>query len=711
VWLVPLASIDDAALVAMTIVTTLGLVEIAGQTPFEQVVAHIGNQTGLLVLDNFEQVVAAAPLVAGLLDGCPELTILVTSRVSLRLVGEHEYLVQPLSLMVSDRLPSLEQLAEVEAVALFVQRAGESHVGFRLTDDNAAAVLAICRHLDGLPLAIELAAARTKLLAPATLLARLDRQLAVLTGGPRDAPSRQQTMRDAIAWSYALLTPDQQRVLRRLSIFAGGWTLEAAEAIDPDGSDVFSGLSELLNQSLIQQRELAEGTTRFAMLETIRAFGLEQLEDHAEHDAIAARHAAWLVRMVEHAAEAMGGPENEQAIERLDQEIDNLRAAWRWLEQHPDAAGDLIARLLRSQQRAWVFWRGTGREREGQQRILALLAAGDPPPSARASALNAAGLLANELNDAEYARTLLDEALTIARQQADQVGAAQALFGLGRTDANSGDPVGSLRRYEEALTAARIAGAGWLQKTTLINLSRAALAVGDREQARGWAVEALALDRARGGSPAEGTILGLLGVIAFQIDGDLAAATALQRQGLAILRSTRPIGRSRFVAELIDELAKLALAGHMPERAARLFGAAAARFEAIAIPFPAADKAVHTQILAEAQAALGDEAWNRAWAAGHALSINDAVAYALEEPLPESDATQPPTATTQAALLSRRELDVLRLVAEGKSDREIASALFISHHTVMRHVSNILGKLGVESRTAAATYAVRHNLH
>ena len=261
----------------------------------------------LLVLDNFEQIVAAAPLVGALLEQCRNLTLLVTSRVPLHLSGEQDYLVQPLQLPAPERLPGIEQLGQVEAVALFVQRAGEHRADFQLTEENAPAVVELCRRLDGLPLAIELAAARTRVLAPAALLARLTDRLALLTGGPRDAPERLQTMRNTIAWSYDLLSPAEQRLFRQLCVFAGGWTLEAAEAVlaaddhDDAGSDVLEGLTALVDHSLVQQTMPSDAEARFGMLETIREYGLEQLRASGDEAPVRQRHAEFFRLFAERA--------------------------------------------------------------------------------------------------------------------------------------------------------------------------------------------------------------------------------------------------------------------------------------------------------------------------------------------------------------------------------------------------------------------------
>ncbi|HUG14430.1 MAG TPA: NB-ARC domain-containing protein, partial [Thermomicrobiales bacterium] len=304
VTVISLASVADPALVGSAIETVFGLSERGGRAPAEVVAAHLAGKELLLVLDNFEQVVDAAPLVADLLRACPSLTALVTSRVSLKVSGEQELIVQPLALPNPDSPASTEQLLEYEAIALFEQRARESRIDFEITADNGQTVAEICRRLDGLPLAIELAAARVKLLPPSSLLGRLDRRLPLLTGGSRDLPARQQTMRDTIAWSYDLLDAAEQRLFRQLSVFTGGWTLEAAEAIcqvDADGPDVLDGLASLADKSLLRRAAPSDqlNAGRFGLLETVREYGLEKLDQSTEATLIHDRHAMYFAALAE----------------------------------------------------------------------------------------------------------------------------------------------------------------------------------------------------------------------------------------------------------------------------------------------------------------------------------------------------------------------------------------------------------------------------
>jgi predicted ATPase len=343
VFFIPLAAIRDPTLVASSITRTLGLLEKAGQSLLDSLQESLQDKQMLLLLDNFEQVVAAAPLVAELLAACPRLKCLVTSRVVLHLSGEHAFPVPPLELPDPRHLPAVDALSQYAAVALFVQRALAVKPDFRVDNANAPAVAEICVRLDGLPLAIELAAARLKLLPPQAMLARLGRRLELLRGGPRDMPDRHQTLRQVIAWSYDLLEADEQALFRRLAVFARGCTLEAAETVCQPGHDpmtdpgptleVLDGVASLLDKSLLRQAEQASGEPRFRMLETIREYGLECLTASGEEPAVRRAHADYYLALAEAAEPALTGPDQATWLERLEAEHDNLRAALRWVER------------------------------------------------------------------------------------------------------------------------------------------------------------------------------------------------------------------------------------------------------------------------------------------------------------------------------------------------------------------------------------------
>jgi predicted ATPase len=390
-FFVDLAPLADPAFVLPTIAATLGIREAGDRSLRGSLIAYLTGKHLLLILDNFEHLLAASSVVADLLAACADLKVLATSRAPLHVRAEREFPVPPLALPDPTQLPVLNRLAEVAAVTLFVQRAQAAKPDFALTAENAAAVAALCVRLDGLPLAIELAAARIKLLPPLSLLARLERRLPVLTGGPRDLPARQRTLRDTIVWSHDLLSPEEQTLFRRQAVFAGGSTLEATEAVaNPDGDlDVFAVLAALVDHSLLRQSEGADGEPRFVMLETIREYGLERLAERDDH-VIRERHAHYFLALAERLRPQIDTREGKTVLARLDAEHPNLRAALTWAIEHTDAdTGVRFGAAL------WKFWYVRGDLREASawlERVFAL--PGTSPPGARAEALYGAGWFA-----------------------------------------------------------------------------------------------------------------------------------------------------------------------------------------------------------------------------------------------------------------------------------------------------------------------------
>ncbi len=416
VVLVELAAISDSALVIPTIAKALGVID-AGDQPLLACVgdALYGKQL-LLLLDNFEHVLAAAPGVAALLAAIPNLKVLATSRAALRLTWEREFPVPPLAIPNRGMLPSLDQLQQYDAVQLFVTRTQTVRADFALTDENAAAVVDICRRLDGLPLAIELAAACSKLFSPQLLLARLDRRLALLTGGPQDVPARQQALRATIDWSYDLLEPWEQTLFARLAVFVGGCTIEAAEAVVAldvhtfEYASVLDGLESLTNQHLLYQVQSHAVQPRFGMLETIREYALEQLSASGELPTIRRKHAEFFLTFAETAAAALEGAEQSMWLSQLQQEHDNLRAALGWaVEQQESSIGLRFATALR------LFWFMRGYLTEGRERLAQILALAHGNASARAKALDCAGFLARYQGDYTAAASLISESLQIWR--------------------------------------------------------------------------------------------------------------------------------------------------------------------------------------------------------------------------------------------------------------------------------------------------------
>jgi predicted ATPase/DNA-binding XRE family transcriptional regulator len=409
---VALAPVLDPDLLVPTLAQAVGLREAGGKPVRELLYGYLGDRRLLLVLDNFEHLLGAAPEVADLLAACPSLQILATSRAPLRLRGEQEYPVEPLPVPDLARVPAVEDVSGVPSVRLLVERAGEASPGFGLTQHNAAAVATICRRLDGLPLALELVAPRLKLLPPTALLARLDEALPLLSGGPRDLPERQRTMRDTVGWSHELLPAGRQALFRRLSVFAGGFELPAAEAVG--GGSAFEGLSALLENSLVRpDAGPSDGAEpRFTMLETVRAYALERLQESGEGDEIRGRHAAYYLGLAERATPELEGGGQASWLERLEREHDNLRAALGWLLGHdePDRAARLAAAT-------WLFWVVRGHAGEGQMWLERALASGGLTGDDRAKTLGAISLLLLAKGEIGRMSDVVEEAIGGAARQ------------------------------------------------------------------------------------------------------------------------------------------------------------------------------------------------------------------------------------------------------------------------------------------------------
>ncbi len=460
VFFVGLAAISDAELVLPTIAQTLGIRENRSKPLRESVIEYLRDKHLLLVLDNFEQVVAAAPVVSDLIAACPQLKILTTSRIVLRLKGEREYPVEPLLTPDPQAAISKDSLSQYAAVELFIQRALAVKPDFEVNNDNAPAVAEICFRLEGLPLAIELAAARLKLFSPQALLARLGSRLQLLRGGPRDMPARHQTLRQAIAWSYDLLPPAEQAFFQQLAVFVGGCSLEAVEAIcraaDKFSLDALDGLTALIDNSLLRQEQTQdaksdisrEGEPRFVMFETIREFALERLQASDDGQVTRRRHADFFLALAEKAEPELTGPRQVLWLNILEREHDNLRAVFSWIEETGQA--DYGLRLGAA---IWRFWIARGHLKEGRERLAALLAlpGAAKPTRERARVLNAVGTIMHELGDYITARPLLEESLEIWRELGDKKGMATVINNLGWIAAQLGELIPASELSGESL--------------------------------------------------------------------------------------------------------------------------------------------------------------------------------------------------------------------------------------------------------------------
>ncbi len=709
IYFLELAPITDPGDFIPAIAREFHVLAAGGESPQSILHQLLGDRTMLLVLDNFDQIVDAAPAVAELLANCPRLKVLVTSRIVLNIQGEHEFPVPPLSLPETGpgrtwRTLATEELNRYDAIQLFVQRARAVRPDFDLSDENSLAIVNICRRLDGLPLAIELAAARTKILSPEALLTRLSHSLDILSGGARDLPPRLRTMRAAIAWSYELLEPEEQELFQQIAVFAGGFTLDAAEAVCGDRYDVLSGIATLTNNSLLRRTELTDATPRFLMLETVREFGIEQLKagEH-EHDA-RSRHAKWVCDWMGELHGRLFGPEAPALLDRFEVEHENVRATLRWLI----AQGSIDAGLHLANDCAFFwFYRNYFKEARDWFEQLEQRTGAVPTPW-HARALCFQGLLNQALSNFPKSLELTERSLSMARQADDQESVAIAIYHMG----DLLDTMEEFERAESYFTDA-IAMFRELNEPIFLSLTLAlhSLVVhrrGDAALAHEMAAEGLAYARETGFGWAIAYCLNRQGRFASDAR-DFASAAPLYQESLRIWNE---FGDRWRVTRTLADVADSAVMVGYPDRAAVLLGAAEALNEPPATTLRFADDSSWRRAYKEAQAQLDAETFERLWNEGRNMSWDEAIAVALE-PLTASG-TRAKTTVTATEIpdsgLSPRELEVLALLVEGHTDREIAEELFISPRTAQGHVSNIFNKLGVNSRTAAVATALQSGL-
>ncbi len=624
---VDLAAIREPAFVVTTVAQTLGLREMGGRPLVERLATLLRNRQMLLVLDNFEQVLMAGPQVITLLAACPHVTVLVTSRAILRVSGERAFPVPPLALPDQERDQSVDQVAATEAVQLFLDLAQAASPDFALTPTNTPTVVAICRHLDGLPLAIALAAARVGHLPVATLLTRLERRLPLLTGGPRDQPDRLRTMRDAVAWSHDLLAPDEQRLFRCLAVFAGGCTLEAVETVCADGQSIdttvsdtiFDGLTSLVDKSLVWH-DTRGNEPRYRMLETIREYGLEQLAASDEAGAVSRRHAAWCLEFAEASHAQLPGPDQRQWLERTEAEHDNFRSALAWLLQEGNAESPqrLTAVLYR-------FWYVRGHLSEGRAWLeRALFSSRSAPAAEQASTLLAAGWLAWALGDYAQAEARVHESFGVFRSLGHTTGKAEGLYVLGMVAKDRDDYAQATARLTEALDLFWSLGAAQWMGFVLNALGIVAYERGDAEPAAALFREALAQFRTVGETHGIAYALTNLGKLAMTT-GDFDQAAKYFEESLALRQEH---GEEMSVAGCLRGLAMVAATAGRVEKAACLFGAAEALRERIGLPQPR-HHARYQQAVSQCRMALGDGQLFALWQSGRGLSLEAAVTVAI----------------------------------------------------------------------------------
>jgi predicted ATPase/DNA-binding XRE family transcriptional regulator len=627
VW-IPLASLADARLVPSAIAQALGLVE-TGRRPLPEVLAHwLGERQVLLLLDNFEHLAASAALVGDLLARCRRVKALITSRAALRLSGEHEFPVQPLQLPNVDQQASVYALAVNPAVDLFLRRAQAVTPDFALTQANASVVAAVCWRLDGLPLALELAAARIRVLPPQAMLDRLNHRLTFLTGGAIDRRVRQRTMRETIAWSYDLLGADEQMLFRRLGVFAGGCDLSAAEAVcNPShefGMEVLDGIEVLQRNSLIRLQQASEEQARFVMLETIREYAWERLAASPEEDDLRKRHATFYMAFAEAGAPQLLSPTQGAWLDRLDQEHDNLRAALRWCMAHGDA--ELGLRLTAALSLFW-YMRGYAEGRAHLAGVLAL------PEAARVTAPRAASLLgAGQLalwqGDYAAARTAIDESLELYGSLGDDRGRADALLMAGflRRVEEEYEPAGGF--LEQALALSRVVGYQFITAASLHHLGMmAADARQDYAEARHLLEKSLELYRALDLPRFIGLVACSLGDVV-RAEGDYSRAHALLQEALTRIGT---VDKEMTISLALEACAHLAMDEGQAERAVRLAGAAARLRELSgASEWPTVQR-TRERWLSAARASLGNAAFSAAWATGQSMTPAAAFAFARAE--------------------------------------------------------------------------------
>jgi non-specific serine/threonine protein kinase len=704
VWFVPLAPVHDPGLVLPAIAQALGLRESGSGQAAEQLAGRLADADILIILDNFEQVVDAAFAISQLVAACPGVRLLATSRSVLRISAETVYQLDALAVPEPAPRARAADLAGCDAVRLFVERAQASNRAFALDDDNAAVIADICRRLDGLPLAIELAAARSKMLSPRALQARLSRRLTLLTGGPIDQPARQRTMQATVGWSVELLQPYEQTVLRRLGVFAGDIPLAAAESVVGEGSevDVLDAMSSLVDQSLLLAIPARQDEPRFRLLQTIREFAEELLREHGEADAVGRRHADYYLTFAEEAAAHLTGGDQVHWLNELERAHDDVRAAFDWYMAH--------ARPVHALRLAVAYWRfgyTRGYLTEARDWLQRSLLLNPEPTMLRVEALNAEGLLASMQGDAGIASDHHRGALELSEALGDRRGIAVAHNGLGDAAAFEGRRADARKHFETALSLFRqlelrrgIAGA-------LTNLGN--LYWDERELATSVTLHEEALEHYRAIDDLRGIGWSNMNLGSLAVDsGDLPLGVRHLRDGMSIYRKLHD--RSGLFVTL-EGLAEVADIRHHDALAAMLFAAAKVIRDEMGAPVPASDRERYDSVLAGLRNRLGD-AFDAAWTEGELMPLDELVAQAFDAGMGQA----PPivAASGQGADrvggLTRREIDVLELVARGKTNNEIADRLSISVRTVSTHVSNILGKLDLPNRSAMAAFAHREGL-
>jgi non-specific serine/threonine protein kinase len=758
VWLVELASLSEEKLVPKAVADALEVTERPEEPLAKTLAEALRDREMLLVVDNCEHLVeAVARLVDSLLDSCPRVRILATSREGLGVEGEVRWPVPPLSAPDPRRSPTVEELERSESARLFLARARNRDPSFAFTPGSAQTVAEVCSKLEGIPLAIELAAARVGTLSLDQISERFEGSLELLTHGDRTAAPRQQTIRGTLDWSHDLLCERERKVFRRLSVFAGGWALEASEVVVAgEGigeSEVMDLLTRLVEKSLVIAELTAQsGGVRYRLLDPIRQYALEKLEQSGEVEDVKQDHAEYFLTVAEEVEPQLIGPQEAEWFERLEEELDNFRAALSWASEHREAELDLrLAGALGS------FWFWEGHYGEGRGWLEGALTQEGPTPAlARAKALGAASLLASQQSDYtrakeaaeeglrlskeagieggrrpffvwnspatfflhlmatvsmdegdhERARALGEESLALGRQANEAQGIVWSLLVLAIAATLRADYEQAERLYAEGLSLARELDSAYARFLYLVNWGWTALLQGDHQRATALIEEAveLARERRRGFMGLLSRPLDNLGWAAL-LGGELGRAKAQFGENLML---SRTLGDKETLLMSLEGLACVAGAEVGALRAARLFGAAEALMEEIGYRLVPQERVVLEPYRASVRSWLGEATWEEALAQGQAMELDKAIEYALSEGKPST--TTPSSTPEHPGGLTSREVEVLGLVAEGLTNAQVAQRLFLSPRTVDTHLTSIYHKLGVSSRAAAMRFALEHGL-
>jgi predicted ATPase/class 3 adenylate cyclase len=628
VFFVPLAPLTDYNLVASSIADALRVEEVAGEPLVQSILKYLDGRRVLLVLDNFEHVLAAAPLIGRLLESCPGVKLIATSRALLHISGEHDFPVPALSLAHPGRPHTAESVSSSEAVALFVERARMARPGFTLTDDNASIIAEICDRLDGLPLAIELAAARSRVISPQAILERLTHRLRLLTGGPRDRPERQQTIRAAIDWSYNLLEEAERAVFKSMSVFAGGFDTEAASAVGAAveaESDILDLVESLAEKNLLRQ-DVSRDDTRFSMLRTIREYAVERLDRENPQDAYD-RHADYFIALAERATSELTGPNQTQWLARLEIEHDNFRAALEWLLDNDRRSEEKVARALRLVAALGRFWYMRGYFVEGSKWLELALAGNEMKTSPhRLMALHVLGILMDQRRMHSKAFALFEEELKLARESGDDHRVAIALNSLGAAARAQGDRSAAKDLLHQSIALRRELGEFKETASSLTNLASVAMDEGNVAEARRLLEESLRLDTEHGDDWGIAVNLGNLCTVALE-EGNLEEAHDLFTRAIQIFST---IGDSDGIAECLEKAIGLASKVNELMAAARLGGAVEAIRTEIGSPVAAVDQLRFEQYLEKARRQLPATDYEAAWQEGRRMTVEDALKYARE---------------------------------------------------------------------------------